>query len=131
MIRAMLKACSPCGMPTPQITSWTSAGSTSGLRSSSLSITKAPVSSGRSWVRDPLKARPIGVRRVSTITASGIECSLSGREGFLDQWIDLGCLQNATHPRPIRGPSKAPELSILGPTAMTEADRHPAGLEPR
>ena len=73
MIRATLKACRPCGMPTPAITSWISAGSTSGLRSSSRSITNAPVSSGRSWVSDPLKARPIGVRRVSTITASGIK----------------------------------------------------------
>ena len=120
MIRPMLKACSPCGMPTPQITSSTRAGSTSGLRSRSLSITKAPVSSGRSWVRDPLKARPIGVRRVSTITASGIECSLSGREGFLDQWIDLGACRMLRTREPSRT-FQGSRLTILGPTAMTEA----------
>ena len=72
MIRPMLKASRPCGMPTPQKTSSTSAGSTSGLRSSSWSTTKAPVSSGRNEASEPLKARPIGVRTVSTITASGI-----------------------------------------------------------
>ena len=72
MIRPMLKACRPCGMPTPQKTSSTRAGSSSGLRSSSWSTTKAPCSSGRSEASEPLKARPIGVRMVSTITASGI-----------------------------------------------------------
>src|SRR3954447_12170376 len=33
---------------------------------------KAPRSSGRIPVRDPLKARPIGLRTASTMTASGI-----------------------------------------------------------
>ncbi len=37
---------------------------------------KAPVSSGRSWAREPLNARPIGVRTVSTMTASGTAASL-------------------------------------------------------
>ena len=36
-------------------------------------MTYAPVSSGRSWASEPLKARPTGVRTLSTITASGIE----------------------------------------------------------
>ena len=82
MIRAMLKACRPCGIPQPQKTSSTEAGSTSGLRSSSWSTTKAPISSGRSCASEPLKARPIGVRMVSTITASGIGRSplVVGRE---------------------------------------------------
>ena len=72
MIRAMLKACRPWGRPQPQKTSSTEAGSTSGLRSSRLSTTWAPISSGRCWASDPLKARPIGVRTASTITASGM-----------------------------------------------------------
>ena len=46
-------------------------GSTCSLRSSSASMTKAPISSGRSWASDPLKARPMGVRTASTITGSG------------------------------------------------------------
>ena len=39
MIRATLKACRPCGIPQPAKTSFTVAGSTSGLRSSSWSMT--------------------------------------------------------------------------------------------
>ena len=39
MIRAMLNACRPWGMPQPAKTSFTLVGSTSGLRSSSWSIT--------------------------------------------------------------------------------------------
>ncbi len=39
MIRAMLKACSPWGMPQPQKTSSIASGATSGLRSSSWSTT--------------------------------------------------------------------------------------------
>src|SRR5918999_4823997 len=31
------------------------------------------MSSGRTWVSEPLKARPMGVRMASTITASGME----------------------------------------------------------
>ena len=76
MIRAMLNACRPWGMPQPQKTSSISSGATSGLRSSSWSTTKAAVSSGRSWAREPLNARPIGLRAASTITASGICCAL-------------------------------------------------------
>src|SRR6218665_3355981 len=68
----MLKACLPCGKPQPVMTSSTSAGSRPGLRSRSWSMVKAAVSSGRSEASDPLKARPIGVRTASTITASGI-----------------------------------------------------------
>ncbi len=71
-MRAMLNACRPCGMPQPQKTSSTSDGRTSGLRSSSSSTTKAPSSSGRNCASEPLKALPMGVRMVSTITASGI-----------------------------------------------------------
>ena len=73
MIRPMLKACLPCGRPQPATTSSTESGATPELRSRSWSITYAPVSSGRSWESEPLKARPTGVRTLSTITASGIE----------------------------------------------------------
>src|SRR5919106_997525 len=72
MIRPMLKACTPCGRPQPAMTSSTESGATSGLRSSSWSITHAPVSSGRSPASEPLKARPTGVRMASTMTASGM-----------------------------------------------------------
>ena len=61
--------------PTPQITSSTMAGSTSLLRSSSWSMTNAVMSSGRRSISEPLKARPMGVRMVSTITASGMRGS--------------------------------------------------------
>src|SRR5918998_6279187 len=54
-------------------------GDTSGLRSSSASTTKAPISSGRSWASEPLKARPMGVRMASTITGSGMAKTLLGR----------------------------------------------------
>ena len=76
MIRPMLKACRPCGMPQPQKTSSTEAGSTSGLRSSSWSTTKAPISSGRSWASEPLKARPIG-------RADGVDDHCFGHCGYL------------------------------------------------
>src|SRR3712207_4126886 len=36
------------------------------------------MSSGRTWVSEPLKARPIGVRMASTITASGMKRSPRG-----------------------------------------------------
>src|SRR4051794_35872231 len=68
----MLYDCSPCGRPQPQIRSSTVVGSTSGFRSSSASTTNAPRSSGRIPVSEPLKARPIGLRMASTMTASGM-----------------------------------------------------------
>ena len=40
---------------------------------------KAPISSGRSWASEPLKARPMGVRTASTITASGMAGTLLRR----------------------------------------------------
>src|SRR5215207_78066 len=79
MIRPMLKPWSPCGRPTPQWTSSISAGSSPGLRSSSASTMKAPISSGRSWASEPLNARPTGVRTASTITGSGMAETLLRR----------------------------------------------------
>jgi hypothetical protein len=89
MIRAMLNACRPCGMPQPQKTSSTEDGWISGFRSSSSSMTKAPSSSGRSWASDPLKALPMGVRTVSTITASGICAppSFDGVRNGMGPWV--------------------------------------------
>src|SRR4029450_7099266 len=60
-------------VPQPQNRSSIESGLTSGLRSSSASTTKAPISSGRSWASDPLNARPIGVRTASTMTGSGMD----------------------------------------------------------
>ncbi len=74
-MRAMLFACRPCGWPQPAITSSTLAGSTSGLRSRTWSMTYARVSSGRSEASEPFRARPIGVRIASTMTASGMTTS--------------------------------------------------------
>src|SRR5882757_3000382 len=51
-------------------------------------MTKAPISSGRSWARDPLNALPIGVRTVSTITASGICWSPCACDGQALGWTD-------------------------------------------
>jgi len=70
-MRARLKACLPWGMPTPAITSSTAVPSTP-VRSSRASTMNAPASSGRMDASEPLKARPIGVRMASTITASGM-----------------------------------------------------------
>src|SRR5918995_1176274 len=78
-IRPMLKPWRPCGRPTPQYTSSISSGSTPWLRSSSASTTNAPISSGRSWANEPLKARPMGVRTASTITDSGMARTLLRR----------------------------------------------------
>src|SRR6476469_6111796 len=58
-------------------TSAVSAKSTSGLRSCSAVSGIAARSSARTSFREPLKARPIGVRTASTMTASGICGSFS------------------------------------------------------
>src|SRR5918996_3022112 len=58
------------------MTSFVSAKSTSGLRSTRARSGVAASSSARTPTRDPLNARPIGVRTASTITASGIEVLL-------------------------------------------------------
>src|SRR5918999_4624341 len=79
MMRARLNPWRPWGRPTPQYSSSTCAGSISGLRSSSASTTKAPISSGRSWASEPLKARPMGVRTASTITGEGMARTLLRR----------------------------------------------------
>src|SRR5579859_4183067 len=56
------------------ITSSTSEGLTAGAFSSSDLTMKPPRSSMRASMREPLKARPMGVLAVATITASGILC---------------------------------------------------------
>src|SRR3979490_2259029 len=50
-------------------------GSRFGTFASTASMINADRSSGRQSISDPLFARPIGVRAVATITASGIESS--------------------------------------------------------
>src|SRR4051812_19579474 len=127
MIRPMLKAWSPWGMPQPQIKSSTEVGSTSGLRSRSWSTMKAPVSSGRSCESEPLKALPIGVRTASTITASGMGQKSPWRlEGFerlagsavLAPIGDRAALLLRRHPQgPIKSNDLAVEHGVLGDRA--------------
>src|SRR6478752_1449005 len=67
----MLKPCSPPGSPQPSMRSSTSWRSRFGTFFSAASTMNAAMSSARSSVNEPLKARPIGVRAVATMTASG------------------------------------------------------------
>src|SRR3954452_5951536 len=76
--------------------SLTDPGSTSGLRSSSASTTYAPRSSGRIPVSDPLKARPIGLRTASTMTASGMKSSPS-------EWSGGALMLGNQHQLSVRG----------------------------
>ncbi len=69
-MRAMFQPCSRVWFTQPQITSSTSAGSTLGLRSSSLLIRWADMVSARVLRCMPPLERPIGVRPKSTMTAS-------------------------------------------------------------
>src|SRR3954471_298924 len=71
-LRAWFMPCSPEWLADPSITSTTEAGSTAGTFSIRFLMMKAPISSGRTSLSDPFRARPIGVRAVSTMTASGI-----------------------------------------------------------
>ncbi len=48
------------------------AGSSSGTLASTAFTIWAAMSSGRRLTSDPLKARPIGLRAVATMTASGM-----------------------------------------------------------
>ena len=68
--RAMLKPCSPPGRPHPRMRSPISAGSSWGTLASAAVTIWQVRSSGRTVVRDPLNARPIGERAVATMTAS-------------------------------------------------------------
>src|SRR5262245_21006722 len=146
MIRAMLNACRPCGIPQPQNTSSTSDGCTSWFRSSSSSMTKAPSSSGRTWASEPLKARPIGVRTVSTITASGISlsliwiqsfgCAMVKRPALWDATWPLGCAHGGTQVLHAEGdaPRAPPRLSEAGERREDQADRvegHQGGADGR
>src|SRR5437764_10488862 len=76
-LRAWFMPCSPEWLADPSITSTTEAGSTAGTFSIRFLMMKAPMSSGRTSLSDPFRARPIGVRAVSTMTASGIGVPLS------------------------------------------------------
>ena len=73
--RAMLKPCSPAGEPHPIITSSISVGASCGTCPSTAFTIEAVRSSGRTSTSDPLNARPIGLRAVATITASGMRQS--------------------------------------------------------
>src|SRR6476619_3463151 len=60
-----------------------SEGSSSGTLARAALITPTERSSGRTSLSEPLKARPIGVRAVETITASVTGCSSSSRAGAI------------------------------------------------
>jgi hypothetical protein len=70
--RARLAPCSPAWFAAPMITSTTEPGSTAGTFSRRDLTMKPAMSSGRASIREPLKARPMGVRAVATMTASGM-----------------------------------------------------------
>src|ERR1035438_555137 len=74
-IRAMLLPDSASGMAQPRITSSMSSLGTCGYLARSARITMAARSSGRVLRSAPRVAFPTGVRRQSTMTASGIEIS--------------------------------------------------------
>src|SRR5215472_8253686 len=70
--RPMLKPCSPPGRPQPSMRSPASAGSSWGTLARAAVTIWQVRSSGRTVVREPLNARPIGERAVATMTASVI-----------------------------------------------------------
>src|SRR3954452_25257740 len=84
----MLKPCSPAGSAQPRYRSSRVAGSRAGTLSRAARITVALRSSGRTSFREPLKARPIGLRAVDTITASGMTAPL--RRGALAPILLVG-----------------------------------------
>src|SRR3954451_5999364 len=98
----MFTPCSPAGLAPPRMTSATSARFTAGARSITSFTTNAPMSSGRASISDPLKARPIGVRAVATMTASCMDPS-------------------PVRPASIRRLRRRPE----GESALSEAPRYP------
>lgn len=71
-IRARLWPCSPPGRPQPSIRSSMSRGSSWGTLARAVAMMWAVRSSGRTSLREPLKARPIGERVALTMTASGM-----------------------------------------------------------
>src|SRR5450759_5224550 len=98
--RATLYPDSPAGWPQPQRRSSTSAGSSAGTWSRTARTTPADRSSGRQSTRDPLLARPIGVRDAATITASGMARSPQRLGCFPPVYIRLpsGSERQAGHP---------------------------------
>src|SRR4051812_14507579 len=79
--RPRFMPCFSCGNPQPTITSTISSGGSSGTLSSADLIANAARSSGRASTSEPFAARPIGVRAVETITASGMPPILPQRKG--------------------------------------------------
>ena len=67
----MFTPCLASGSAQPSIRSSSVAGSSPGTLSSAACTMVAARSSGRTPTSEPLKARPIGLRAVATITASG------------------------------------------------------------
>src|SRR5580698_6055695 len=74
-MRATFMPCSPSGMAQPRMTSSTSLASRPGTRARASLMASAARSSGRVERREPLWARPTGVRTAETITASGMGTS--------------------------------------------------------
>ena len=79
--RPRFMPCFSCGNPQPTITSTISSRGSSGTCSSADLIANAARSSGRASTSEPFAARPIGVRVVETMTASGTRPSCRNEEG--------------------------------------------------
>src|ERR1700687_1748897 len=95
MHRAMLKPCSPAWLAAPMMTSSTEASSSVGTLAISSLMMKPPMSSALTSLSEPLWARPIGVRAVATITASGI-----GRSPWRSDFPDHSAAGARTWPTP-------------------------------
>src|SRR6201996_2117348 len=79
--RAMLLPDSPPGSPQPSSRSSIIGASRPGTCATAVAVMKAARSSGRQSLSDPLPARPIGVRAVATMTASGMGAGEAGDVG--------------------------------------------------
>src|SRR4051812_48504626 len=73
------------------------------------------MSSGRTWVSEPLKARPMGVRTASTITASGMCIDSPGGRGRRSWKHSCSLI--------LRGYDHPPGLLRRHPQRAVEADR--------
>src|SRR4051794_22744577 len=102
----MLNPCSPPGSPQPSMRSSTSFRSRPGTLFRTVSTMNAAMSSARSSVNEPLKARPMGVRAVATMTASGTTDS-SGGSGARESYGIAAARTNRRVGEPLRRRSRA------------------------
>src|SRR5665647_2594798 len=94
-------------------------GSSDGTLSSAARMMVAARSSGRTLVSDPLWARPMGLRAVETMTASGMDGSLQrGTSAHADAVDPNG---------PLRGPVYRTGLTRRQPSAVRDRASDPDG----